>query len=32
MGEGLHNIGGVRNPLPAMTREELFWKKDALIV
>ena len=24
---GLHNIGGVRNPLPTMTHEELFWKK-----
>ena len=31
-GGGLHNIGGVRNPLPTMTLKELFWKKDVLIV
>ena len=31
-GGGLHNIGCVRNPLPTMTHNEVFWKKDALIV
>ena len=31
-GGGLHNILGVRSPLLTMTHEELFWKKDALIV
>ena len=30
--EGLHNIGGVRNPLPPMSHKELFWKKGALTV
>ena len=29
---GLHNIQGVRNPLPFMTHKELFWKEDVLIV
>ena len=28
----LHNIGGVRNPLPNMFPKDLFWKKDVLIV
>ena len=31
-GGGLHNIGCVRDPLPTMTHNEVFWKKDALIV
>ena len=29
---GLHNKGGVRNPLPTISHKELFWKKDVLIV
>ena len=28
---GLHNIRGIRSPLPHMTHKELFWKKDVLI-
>ena len=31
-GGGLHNILGVRSPLLTMTHEELFWKKDDLMV
>ena len=31
-GGGLHNKGGVRNPLPTISHKELFWKKDVLIV
>ena len=32
-GRGLaHNIGTIKNPLPTLTRKELFWKKDVLIV
>ena len=26
------DIGSVRNPLPNMTHNELFWKKDVLMV
>ena len=29
---GLHNIGGVSNPLPTMSHKELFWKKDVQTV
>ena len=32
IGGGLHNILGVRSPLLTMTHEELFWKKDDLMV
>ena len=28
----LHNIEGVRNPLPTMSHKELFLKKDVMIV
>ena len=31
-GWGLHNIGGVRNPLPTISHKELFWKKVVLMV